>query len=172
MAGVNNSFAGISAAALVAASLVSVAAPAVAADPCATAATVAVVGADPQRGYDYTNGSANRSPLLLTVIALVHRYRAVLPERRSELYEEAVEVHRGRLAPEGASSRGSAVARRTLPATAPPRQWATAPARTTAPDGPGASSSPGISISSEGSTRAGSTTASKRAQQMRKTAWR
>ena len=32
------------------------------------------------------------NPLLLTVIALVHRYRAQLPERRSELYEEAVEV--------------------------------------------------------------------------------
>ena len=32
------------------------------------------------------------NPLLLTVIALVHRYRANLPERRSELYEEAVEV--------------------------------------------------------------------------------
>jgi formylglycine-generating enzyme required for sulfatase activity len=32
------------------------------------------------------------NPLLLTVIALVHRYRAKLPERRSELYEEAVEV--------------------------------------------------------------------------------
>lgn len=32
------------------------------------------------------------NPLLLTVIALVHRYRARLPERRSELYEEAVEV--------------------------------------------------------------------------------
>ncbi len=32
------------------------------------------------------------NPLLLTVIALVHRYRAELPERRSELYEEAVEV--------------------------------------------------------------------------------
>ena len=32
------------------------------------------------------------NPLLLTVIALVHRYRAALPERRSELYEEAVEV--------------------------------------------------------------------------------
>lgn len=32
------------------------------------------------------------NPLLLTVIALVHRYRATLPERRSELYEEAVEV--------------------------------------------------------------------------------
>ena len=26
------------------------------------------------------------------VIALVHRYRAQLPERRSELYEEAVQV--------------------------------------------------------------------------------
>ena len=32
------------------------------------------------------------NPLLLTVIALVHRYRAGLPERRSRLYEEAVEV--------------------------------------------------------------------------------
>ena len=32
------------------------------------------------------------NPLLLTVIALVHRYRAQLPERRSELYEEVVEV--------------------------------------------------------------------------------
>lgn len=32
------------------------------------------------------------NPLLLTVIALVHRSRAQLPERRSELYEEAVEV--------------------------------------------------------------------------------
>ncbi len=32
------------------------------------------------------------NPLLLTVIALVHRYRAQFPERRSELYEEAVEV--------------------------------------------------------------------------------
>jgi len=32
------------------------------------------------------------NPLLLTVVALVHRYRASLPERRSELYEEAVEV--------------------------------------------------------------------------------
>ncbi len=32
------------------------------------------------------------NPLLLTVIALVHRYRATLPEKRSELYEEAVEV--------------------------------------------------------------------------------
>ena len=32
------------------------------------------------------------NPLLLTVIALVHRYRASLPDRRSELYEEAVEV--------------------------------------------------------------------------------
>ncbi|MCP4372081.1 MAG: signal transduction protein, partial [Deltaproteobacteria bacterium] len=36
------------------------------------------------------------NPLLLTVIALVHRYRAQLPERRSELYEEAVEVLLGR----------------------------------------------------------------------------
>lgn len=32
------------------------------------------------------------NPLLLTVVALVHRYRAQLPERRSELYEEAIEV--------------------------------------------------------------------------------
>jgi hypothetical protein len=32
------------------------------------------------------------NPLLLTVIALVQRYRAQLPERRVELYEEAVEV--------------------------------------------------------------------------------
>ncbi|MBN1657319.1 MAG: SUMF1/EgtB/PvdO family nonheme iron enzyme [Anaerolineae bacterium] len=32
------------------------------------------------------------SPLLLTVIALVHRYRAKLPERRAELYEECIEV--------------------------------------------------------------------------------
>ena len=32
------------------------------------------------------------NPLLLTVIALVHRYRAHLPERRAELYEECVEV--------------------------------------------------------------------------------
>jgi formylglycine-generating enzyme required for sulfatase activity len=32
------------------------------------------------------------NPLLLTVIALVQRYRAQLPERRSELYEEAIEV--------------------------------------------------------------------------------
>jgi formylglycine-generating enzyme required for sulfatase activity len=32
------------------------------------------------------------NPLLLTVVALVHRYRAQLPERRSELYEEAVEM--------------------------------------------------------------------------------
>ena len=32
------------------------------------------------------------NPLLLTVIALVHRYRASLPDRRSELYEEAIEV--------------------------------------------------------------------------------
>jgi len=32
------------------------------------------------------------NPLLLTVIALVHRYRAQLPERRSELYEEVVEA--------------------------------------------------------------------------------
>jgi len=32
------------------------------------------------------------NPLLLTVICLVHRSRAALPERRAELYEEAVEV--------------------------------------------------------------------------------
>jgi predicted NACHT family NTPase len=32
------------------------------------------------------------NPLMLTVIALVQRYRAQLPERRAELYEEAVEV--------------------------------------------------------------------------------
>jgi len=32
------------------------------------------------------------NPLLLTVIALVHRYRGRLPERRSDLYEEALEV--------------------------------------------------------------------------------
>ena len=32
------------------------------------------------------------NPLLLTVIALVQRYRAALPERRVELYEEAIEV--------------------------------------------------------------------------------
>jgi len=32
------------------------------------------------------------NPLLLTVIALVHRYRVRLPERRAELYEECVEV--------------------------------------------------------------------------------
>jgi formylglycine-generating enzyme required for sulfatase activity len=32
------------------------------------------------------------NPLLLTVVALVHRYRAQLPARRSELYEQAVEV--------------------------------------------------------------------------------
>ncbi|MCD4739447.1 MAG: SUMF1/EgtB/PvdO family nonheme iron enzyme [Anaerolineae bacterium] len=32
------------------------------------------------------------NPLLLTVIALVHRYRAQLPERRVELYEESIEV--------------------------------------------------------------------------------
>ncbi len=36
------------------------------------------------------------NPLLLTVIALVHRYRAQLPERRTELYEEAVEVLLGK----------------------------------------------------------------------------
>ncbi len=32
------------------------------------------------------------NPLLLTVVALVQRYRAQLPERRTELYEEAIEV--------------------------------------------------------------------------------
>ena len=32
------------------------------------------------------------NPLMLTVIALVQRYRALLPERRAELYEEAIEV--------------------------------------------------------------------------------
>ena len=32
------------------------------------------------------------NPLLVTVIALVHRYRASLPERRSELYNECTEV--------------------------------------------------------------------------------
>jgi len=32
------------------------------------------------------------NPLLLTVIALVHRYRLRCPNGRSELYEEAVEV--------------------------------------------------------------------------------
>jgi formylglycine-generating enzyme required for sulfatase activity len=32
------------------------------------------------------------NPLMLTVIALVQRYRAQLPERRAELYEEAIEV--------------------------------------------------------------------------------
>ena len=36
------------------------------------------------------------NPLLLTVIALVQRYRARLPERRSELYEEAIEVLLGK----------------------------------------------------------------------------
>jgi formylglycine-generating enzyme required for sulfatase activity/energy-coupling factor transporter ATP-binding protein EcfA2 len=36
------------------------------------------------------------NPLLLTVIALVQRYRAKLPERRTELYEEAVEVLLGK----------------------------------------------------------------------------
>ena len=34
--------------------------------------------------------------LLLTVIALVQRYRAQLPERRTELYEEAIEVLLGK----------------------------------------------------------------------------
>jgi formylglycine-generating enzyme required for sulfatase activity/energy-coupling factor transporter ATP-binding protein EcfA2 len=32
------------------------------------------------------------NPLLLTVIALVHRYRATLPERRAELYDECTDV--------------------------------------------------------------------------------
>jgi hypothetical protein len=32
------------------------------------------------------------NPLLLTVVALVQPYRAQLPERRTELYEEAIEV--------------------------------------------------------------------------------
>jgi len=32
------------------------------------------------------------NPLLLTVIALVHQYRAKLPERRAELYDECTEV--------------------------------------------------------------------------------
>ena len=32
------------------------------------------------------------NPLMLTVIALVQRYRVKLPERRAELYEEAIEV--------------------------------------------------------------------------------
>jgi formylglycine-generating enzyme required for sulfatase activity len=36
------------------------------------------------------------NPLLLTVIALVQRYRAKLPERRTELYDEAVEVLLGK----------------------------------------------------------------------------
>ncbi|HEY89055.1 MAG TPA: hypothetical protein G4N98_04880 [Thermoflexia bacterium] len=36
------------------------------------------------------------NPLLLTVIALVQRYRAQLPERRTELYEEAIEVLLGK----------------------------------------------------------------------------
>ncbi len=36
------------------------------------------------------------NPLLLTVIALVQRYRAQLPERRTELYEEAMEVLLGK----------------------------------------------------------------------------
>lgn len=31
------------------------------------------------------------NPLLLTMIALVQRYRAELPQRRTELYEEAIE---------------------------------------------------------------------------------
>ena len=36
------------------------------------------------------------NPLLLTVIALVQRYRAELPQRRTELYEEAIEVLLGK----------------------------------------------------------------------------
>jgi formylglycine-generating enzyme required for sulfatase activity len=36
------------------------------------------------------------NPLLLTVITLVQRYRAQLPERRTELYEEAMEVLLGK----------------------------------------------------------------------------
>ncbi|WP_412070230.1 HEAT repeat domain-containing protein [Rubrivirga sp. IMCC43871] len=32
------------------------------------------------------------NPLLLTIVALVHRYRAVLPDRRVELYDECVQV--------------------------------------------------------------------------------
>jgi len=36
------------------------------------------------------------NPLLLTVIALVQRYRAQLPDRRTELYEEAIEVLLGK----------------------------------------------------------------------------
>jgi len=32
------------------------------------------------------------NPLLLTIVALVHRYRAALPERRVELYEECCDV--------------------------------------------------------------------------------
>jgi formylglycine-generating enzyme required for sulfatase activity/energy-coupling factor transporter ATP-binding protein EcfA2 len=36
------------------------------------------------------------NPLLLTVVALVQRYRAQLPERRTELYEEAIEVLLGK----------------------------------------------------------------------------
>ena len=32
------------------------------------------------------------NPLMLTVIALVHRYRATLPQRRIELYEECTEL--------------------------------------------------------------------------------
>ena len=36
------------------------------------------------------------NPLLLTVIALVQRYRAQLPQRRTELYEEAIEVLLGK----------------------------------------------------------------------------
>ena len=36
------------------------------------------------------------NPLMLTVIALVHRDRVQLPERRAELYAEAVEVLLGK----------------------------------------------------------------------------
>lgn len=65
----NKILAGLNTAALIALSLVSGAAPAVSADPCATATSIAITGADPQRGYDYSNGMANRSPLLVTVTA-------------------------------------------------------------------------------------------------------
>ncbi|NER03852.1 MAG: NACHT domain-containing protein [Okeania sp. SIO3C4] len=33
-----------------------------------------------------------RNPLLLTIIALIHRYQAVLPKQRNKLYEKAVET--------------------------------------------------------------------------------